>query len=304
MPDIRQIRQFIAVAEEKHFRLASERLNMTQPPLSLSIKKLEEDLGTRLLDRNNKTVSLTPAGEVFLSGAYELVNKLEQVSNDTRRAAQGLTGRLTIGFVGSAIYDALPTIVRRFRSDFPDVELELEELSTIDQLNAISNGHIDAGLLRPPVTGSSLFQITTVRTEKLIAVMPEGHALAARNAIPLSELANDGFILFPLKTSPNLHALVLQACHNAGFTPRISQTAHQIQTQISLVSAGLGVALVPECARQAVHKGVIYKDIKGSAQAIKTQMAVACRQIPGSSLLGAFIERCQGLEKSKTGDQT
>ncbi len=294
MPDIRQIRQFIAVAEEKHFRLAAERLNMTQPPLSLSIKKLEEDLGTRLLDRNNKTVSLTPAGEIFLSGAYELVDKLEQVSSDARRAAQGLTGRLTIGFVGSAIYDALPTIVRRFRSDFPDVELELEELSTIDQLNAISNGHIDAGLLRPPVTGSSLFQITTVRTEKLIAVMPEGHALAARNAISLSELANDGFILFPLKTSPNLHALVLQACHNAGFTPRISQTAHQIQTQISLVSAGLGVALVPECARQAVHKGVIYKDIKGPVQAIKTQMAVACRQGPGSSLLGAFIERCQG----------
>ncbi len=290
MTDIRHLRHFIAVAEEKHFRLAAERLHMTQPPLSLSIKKLEEDLGVRLLDRTNKSVSLTSAGEVFLNGALETLQKLDQISNDARRAAEGLTGRLTIGFVGSAIYDALPDTVRRFRASFPDVELELEELSTMDQLNAISNGGIDAGLLRPPVTGRGLFNLHPVRDEKLIAVMPKTHPLSDQPAIDLSALADDGFILFPMKTSPNLHALVLHACHEAGFAPRVNQTASQIQTQISLVSAGLGVALVPECARRALHEGVVYKDIQGSQEAIGTQMAIACRQGHSSPLLSAFID--------------
>lgn len=292
MTDIRQIRQFIAVAEEQNFRLAAERLNMTQPPLSLAIKKLEENLDITLFDRSNKAVTLTPAGEVFLTGAYEMIEKLEQLTSDTQRAAQGLSGRLTLGFVGSAIYDALPETVRLFHSRFPHVELALEELSTIDQLNAISKGQIDAGLLRPPVTGRGLFHLTPIRQEKLITVMPASHPLAQSEHIRLSELAEDGFILFPLATSPNLHALVLHACHEAGFTPRVSQTASQIQTQISLVSAGLGVALVPECARRTVHKGVVYKKIAGSDTHINTQMAVACKRERKGRLLNAFIEIC------------
>ncbi|WP_169544705.1 LysR family transcriptional regulator [Sneathiella aquimaris] len=293
MTDIRQIRHFIAVAEEKHFRIAAERLHMTQPPLSHSIKKLEQTLNVTLLTRANRSVTLTPAGEVFLKGAYEILEKLNQVTEDTRRASQGLTGRLTLGFVGSAIYEALPDTVRQFRQTFPNVEVELEELSTVDQLDAISKGSIDAGLLRPPVAGRGLFDLTTIRQEKLIVVMPQSHPQADKKAVRLSSLSEDGFILFPLQTSPNLHALVLHACHQAGFTPRISQTASQIQTQISLVSAGLGIALVPQCVRQAVHSGVVYKDLEGADKEIETHMAIACKQGHKNSLLTAFIECCR-----------
>ncbi len=295
MFDIRQLRHFIAVAEEKHFRIASERLNMTQPPLSLSIKKLEEEVGVLLLDRSTKHVDLTPAGEVFLNGAYETLAKVDQISNDAKRAAEGLIGRLNIGFVGSAIYDALPTTVRHFREQYPDVELDLFEMSTIEQLEAISTGEIDVGFLRPPVAGSSLYQLQTVQKEHLIAVMPTSHHLASQPTICLSDLAEDGFILFPQKTSPNLHALVLFACREAGFAPKISQTAHQIQTQISLVSAGLGVALVPECAQKAAHQGVVYKNISGPPDNILTIMSVAKKQGQGGSLLNAFINICADM---------
>lgn len=290
MIDIRHLRHFIAVAEEKHFRIASERLHMTQPPLSLSIKKLEENLGVILLNRSKKHVELTPAGEVFLTGAYEALAKVDQISNDARRAALGLVGRLNIGFVGSAIYDALPMTVRRFRKHHPEVELELFEMTTIEQLEAISNGKIDAGLLRPPVAGSSLYHLETVVKERLIAVMPTSHPLADTTQLNLSQLAEDGFILFPQKTSPNLHALVLLACRRAGFTPKIAQTAHQIQTQISLVSAGLGVALVPQCVRKAPHQGVVYKEIKGLGDVISTQMSIAKRHGYSAALLDTFIE--------------
>lgn len=295
MFDIRQLRHFVAVAEEKHFRKASERLNMTQPPLSLSIKKLEQEIGVLLLERSKKHVDLTPAGEIFLTGAYETLAKVDQISNDARRAAQGLLGRLNIGFVGSAIYDALPSTVRQFREQYPDVELDLFEMTTIEQLEAISNGEIDAGFLRPPVAGSSLYQLQTVQKEHLIVVMSTSHPLASHPTIHLSDLTNDGFILFPQKTSPNLHALVLLACREAGFTPRISQTAHQIQTQISLVSAGLGVALVPECVKKAAHQGVVYKDISDPQNNILTIMSVAKKQGQESKLLNAFVDVCANI---------
>lgn len=298
MYDIRQLRHFVAVAEEKHFRIASERLHMTQPPLSISIKKLEESLGVTLLDRSNKQVDLTPAGEVFLAGAYEALAKIEQISSDAKRAADGLVGRLNIGFAGSAIYDALPSTVRVFREHYPDVELEMVEMSTLDQLDAISNGKIDAGFLRPPITGSGLYHLQTVQEENLIVVMPESHPLAEVISIDLSDLVDDGFIVFPQKTSPNLHALVLLACHGAGFSPQISQTAHQIQTQISLVSAGLGVALVPECVKKAAHQGVVYKNIKNQMGSIKTVMSLASRQGQNSKFLSAFINICREMNSS------
>ncbi|MEH6404144.1 MAG: LysR family transcriptional regulator [Sneathiella sp.] len=297
--DIRQLRQFIAVAEEKNYRIAAERLHMSQPPLSISIKKLEESLDVRLLNRSKKHVELTAAGAVFLQGAYETLSKIEQISNDTKRAEQGLVGRLVIGFAGSAIYDTLPSSIRRFSANFPDVELELVEMATIDQLAALSRGTIDAGFLRPPLSGSTLYELTPIQTEKLVAVMPETHILSKASIINLADLATDSFIVFPHKTSPNLYALVLLACRDAGFTPDICQTASQIQTQISLVSAGLGVALVPECAMKAPHHGVVYKPLMSPADVISTQMSLATVLGQKSKLLQAFMENCQYIGASR-----
>ncbi|MBL4666521.1 MAG: LysR family transcriptional regulator [Sneathiella sp.] len=296
MTDIRQLRQFIAVAEEKHFRIAAERLNMTQPPLSHSIRKLEEELGVLLFSRTKKKVALTPVGEVFLRGAYETVNKLAQLESDTKRAAAGMIGRLKLGFVGSAIFEALPSTVRKFRSAYPDVELQLDEISTINQIAALKEGRIDAGLLRPPIPADGLFDIIKIRTEPLIAVIPESHPLSAKKSINLAELADDGFIIFSHDTSPNLHTLVMLACREAGFTPSISQTAPQIQTQISLVSAGLGVTLVPKCAQNITYPGVLYKTLNNPGKHVETSMAIARQRDNQNTLLDAFIQICRSSD--------
>ncbi|MEH6474675.1 MAG: LysR family transcriptional regulator [Sneathiella sp.] len=296
MPDIRQLRQFIAVAEEKHFRKAAERLNMTQPPLSHSIRKLEEELGVLLLSRTKKKVALTPVGEVFLRGAIDTVNKLSQLESDTKRAAAGMIGRLKIGFVGSAIFEILPLTIRNFRTAYPDVELVLDEISTVNQIVALKEGKIDAGLLRPPVPAEGLFDIEKIRTETLIAVIPENHPLAGRSSIDLSDLADDGFVIFSPDISPNLHTLVMLACREAGFTPSISQTAPQIQTQISLVSAGLGVTLVPRCAQNITYPGVLYKSLNSPGKHIETSMAIARQRDNENTLLDAFIRICRNTD--------
>jgi len=298
MPDIRHLRHFIAVAEEKHFGLAAVRLNMTQPPLSLSIKKLEEELGVLLFDRTTKKVVLTPAGDVFLVGAYETIEKMATLTNDTIRAANGALGRLKLGFVGSAVYEALPRTVRNFRQQFPDVQLDLKELATVEQIEALSKNEIDVGLLRPPITGGALFHQIDFSHEEMVAVLPQNHPLATEKVIDLSKLKEDSFILFPHNVSPNLHALVLLACREAGFTPRITQTAPQIQTQISLVSAGLGVALVPKCAARISYPDIVFKKLASSNDHIGTQMSVVYRKDEKNVIVSAFVELCRTLSQT------
>jgi len=295
MPDIRHLRHFIAVAEEKHFGLAAQRLNMTQPPLSLSIKKLEAELGVLLFNRNTKKVVLTPAGEVFLTGAYETLEKMQALTNDTIRAAQGALGRLKLGFVGSAVYEALPETVRQFRNLFPDVELDLKELATVEQIEALSKNEIDVGLLRPPITGGALYHQIDFSSEEMVAVLPKNHPLAQEDKINLSDLKEDGFILFPHNISPNLHALVLLACREAGFTPTIAQTAPQIQTQISLVSAGLGVALVPKCASRISYPEIAFKQLSDPTRNIGTQMSIVYRKEEKNVIVSSFVDLCKSM---------
>jgi len=300
MPDIRHLRHFIAVAEEKHFRIAAERLNMTQPPLSQSIKKLEEELDVILFDRSKKKVELTSVGAVFLEGAYEMLEKMAQLENDTRRAAAGMIGRLNIGFTGSAVYDVLPWTVRQFRSQYPDVELEIHEMTTLEQIEAMIKGKLDAGLLRPPIFNADLFEIIQIQREEMIAVIPSTHRLAEQAAINLTDLSEDSFITFSHETSPNLHTLVMLACTEAGFTPKIIQTAPQIQTQISLVSAGLGVALVPKCAQNAIYPDVSYKQLSSPAGHIHTSMAVARSKTNKHAALDAFINICKCRDRRQS----
>lgn len=293
MIDVRQLRHFIAVAEERHFCRAADRLNMTQPPLSLSIKKLEQNLDVTLFERTNRKVELTEAGTTFLDGAYGLLQQLETLQKETKRADQGLIGKLSLGFAGSAIYDALPRSVRKFRHLYPDVEIELKELSTLQQAEAIIKGELDAGLLRPPIQNSELFEIQVITDEKLVAVLPSSHPFADKSKLSLSDLADEDFITFAKETSPNLHNLILLACSEAGFTPEITQTAPQIQTHISLVSAELGVSLVPECTSKITHPNVTFRKISGPNKYVKTSMAVARKRDNTSPILNAFMEICK-----------
>ncbi|WP_169569841.1 LysR family transcriptional regulator [Sneathiella limimaris] len=300
MPDIRQLRQFIAVAEEKHFRIAADRLHMTQPPLSMAIRKLEEELGVILLSRTRKKVELTSAGQVFLKGAYETLERMEALEKDTKRAAQGLIGKLSIGFSGSAIYEALPVSIRRFRRSYPHIQLDITEMSTLSQIEAMLKGNLDIGLLRPPISNDSLFVLYPLRVEQMVIAMPTTHPLARAKKIHLQDFADEDFITFAPETSPNLHNLVFKACADAGFIPRISQTAPQIQTHISLASAGLGVALVPECASRITHPNVTFRYFEDDGEELRTTMSIATHRLTSNAIAQAFIRTC-APEEPKSG---
>ena len=193
--ELRHLRYFVAVAEERHFGRAAERLHIAQPPLSQQIRRLETELGVTLLHRTTRSVEVAPAGEVLLARAKEVLAAVDDAVEDTRRAARGEFGRLAIGFTGSATYALLPRLAAALRSALPGVVLDLRgELLTPAQVARLLDGSLDLGVLRPPVRERALC-VEVVRSDPLIAVLPEGHRLAAADAVPLEELADEPFVV-------------------------------------------------------------------------------------------------------------
>lgn len=248
--DLRQLRYFSALAETLNFHRAAERLHISQPPLSVAIRKLEEELGEALFEREPRGVRLTEAGHAALGPARDAVELAEQVRSAVREGAAGRMGKLTIGFIGSAIGQLLPKIISPFMQDLPKVELAFKELNSVQILQAIKARHVDIGLVRLPVMDSSPVDIDVIESDVLVAALPSDDVLTQCQAIPLEALADRSFIIYSRVSV--LHATIRLACHNCGFTPRVVQEATQVQTILSLVEAGLGVALIPaSCIRFA-----------------------------------------------------
>jgi len=214
--ELRQLRYFVAVAEELHFRRAAERLHISQPPLSQQIRALEDELGFALLIRTRRRVELTPAGEAFLRDARALLGELDGAVATARRIDAGQTGRLRIGFVGSALLSIVPGTVERFRASRPGVAIELRERSTVDQLRAVSAGVIDVGLVRPPIDDESGLRAEIVLRERTVAALPTAHPLAALARVPLRRLAVEPLVLFPREQAPGFHDLLIEALAAAG----------------------------------------------------------------------------------------
>jgi DNA-binding transcriptional LysR family regulator len=259
--DFKQLRYFIAVAEELHFGRAAARLFISQPALSFDIKKLEEQLGVQLLLRNNKSVKLTSAGATLLSESRSLLVQLEQVRRLTVRSAQGLSGRLRIGFVNSMLHRGLPEAIERFQSEQPDIEVVLMELNSSEQAHALQRGQIDLGFVHwgraAPGISSQLLM-----TDPFVCCLPKEHRCAGQSTLDLNQLQDDGFILFPRTASPHYHDLIVARCVSAGFSPTIRHEARQWQTIVSMVSLGMGVALVPQTLRDAWPAAVHYAEIE------------------------------------------
>src|SRR6201996_5473653 len=195
--ELRRIQYFVAVAEEAHFGRAAERLQMAQPPLSQQIKALEAEMGVVLFHRTTRKVELTPAGERFLDRARRILADVDDAVTEAGQVAQGMLGRIAIGFTGSATYDLLPALVRVLRADLPGIELDIHgEMLTPDQVAALADGSLDLGLLRPPVRTAEV-EVRVLRREPLIAVLPEHHPLAGRNRVRLSDAAGLGVALVP-----------------------------------------------------------------------------------------------------------
>jgi DNA-binding transcriptional LysR family regulator len=273
----RLLSQFIAVAEELHFGRAAARLHMAQPPLSQAIKNLEEIVGVQLLARSKHSVSLTPAGRAFLEEARELIAHGQRAIDTARRASEGLTGRITIGFMGSVSYELLPRILREFRTQFPAIHVDLREQTSVEQIESLHASKIDLGIVRVPLNNAADLNMRTIEVERFIAVLPRDHRLAASRSLRLEDLAEAPFMIFPADKSPSLHAKFLMACDEAGFSPRIAHEAWQMASMVSLVAAGMGVALLPAQVRNSPHPGVVYKDLDNDSERLELKIAAAWR---------------------------
>jgi DNA-binding transcriptional LysR family regulator len=241
--ELRHLRYFVAVAEERHFSRAAERLCIAQPPLSQQIQRLEESLGQKLFERR-PSVRLTPAGEVLYDSACKILAQLKQDVERARRTGDGLAGTLNIGFPASALLSWLPEAIRTFREQYPEIRIELRELSSADQLKALSLGTIDVGFVRGAVTDNNV-EAAVILKEPFVAAVAATRDIARRAGIELADLAGQPFILFPRNVAPSLHDEIQAAFHQAGFTPDVIMEAQEWLTILGLVESDLGVTLVP-----------------------------------------------------------
>jgi DNA-binding transcriptional LysR family regulator len=261
--ELRQLRYFIAVAEEGSFSRAAGRLHVSQPPLSTQIKSLENELGVRLLERSNRGASQTPAGLVFFEETRAALARLEHAKKETQRANRSDIGLLSIGFVSIADYGILPPALKGFRSSYPLVEVQLHELTTDAQIRELRAARLDLGIGLGPVDEPDL-EFERVLREELVLAAPSGHPAAKGDgAVDLRTLSKENFIVPPREIAPGLYDLIISHCRSFGFAPRITQHARQMQTVISLVSCGMGFALVPSSLRNLKRTGVRYRQLRG-----------------------------------------
>ena len=287
--ELRQLRYFATVAEELHFGKAAQRLHMTQPPLSQAIAQLEELLGAPLFDRNRRGVALTPAGAALLPEARRLLAQAQELPALVRRAASGETGRLALAFVSSADYSVLPPFLRAYRAAYPQVQITLQEATSDLQLDDLLHSRIDAGLLIPPLPDQAKTELDylPVLKEPLVLAAPLG-LITRRGKVALQDLPPLPLIIFPRAISPGLYDAILSVFRAAGLTPAIGQEAIQMQTIVSLVSAGMGIALVPQSVSNLMRPGVEYRALAGPTPLVET--GLAWRRDNPSPVLQGFLE--------------
>ncbi len=285
--ELRLLRYFVAVAEELHFSRAAARLNMAQPPLSQQIRRLEQELGVRLLNRTKRRVELTAPGRQFLASSREILAQVERAVGLVQSMDRGEAGRITIGMVSSVAYeDTLPKVLRAYRARYPAVSITLREMNADEQVAALREDRIQIGFLRPPVLEPGLAMTRCFR-EPLVAVLPAEHPLAARRRIPLKALASDPFIVVPRSQALGGLDLVLGACFRAGFTPKVAQEAREIQSVIGFVAAGFGVSLLPATASKLVHNGVVFVAL--APPTLFMEIVAVHKAEDPSPLLAAFL---------------
>ncbi len=287
--ELRQIRQFATLCDVLNFHRAAEALHMSQPPLSISMRKLEQELGVTLFERHARGVVLTEAGQSALPYARRVLNAADGMRDAATMAAHGMAGRLNVGFVGSVVYALLPRVVPLFRTQRPAIELRLREVTTLDILRGLESGDLDVGVLRTPIIDPGDARIEPLYREEMILLLPRGHALEGRATIRLDELRDEPFIGYDRARLPNYRHLSLSACDAAGFQPRIVEEAAQLHTLIALVESGIGVALAPAVSRVPGADRVAYARLTVAGQPILIGLALATRPGDDRPACGAFV---------------
>lgn len=272
--ELRQLRHFVAVAEARNFSRAAAMLHIAQPALSISIRKLEDEVGATLLERGARHTTLTEAGELVLESARRALAHVDEIGRLTAAVSRGEVGLLRIAFVGSASYRLLPRLLPEFRRRYPGVRLELRESTSLEVVESIRSGLADCGIVRHPLADGAGLVVHPLEEEPLVAVLPRGHRLAARSRLRLQDLAGEPFVQFSRTRAPSFNAIITLACQRAGFEPNVAQEALQIQTIISLVESGLGVALVPASSKSGSGQAVAFRPVSDPKGLLRVGLAL------------------------------
>lgn len=300
--ELRHIRYFLAVAEERNFTRAAARLNVAQSPLSQQIRQLEREIGVRLFDRTTRSVALTYAGQTFYERTVNLINASEEAVDATRKAARGELGRLAVGFTGSATYELLPSLVRAYLDRYPDVMLEVQsDLVTPRQVTALLDGQLAVGILRPPVTVAGL-AVETIRREPVVVLLANRHPSATHREIHLRDLREDWFVSYPNNPPSTMYSIMQTACETAGFVPRVRQVVADSAALVALVAADTGVALVPASLRHLRINGATFRPL--ASPRITTGLALAYRESDVSPLVRRFLDTARTVVRSRDSVET
>jgi DNA-binding transcriptional LysR family regulator len=284
--EIRHFKAMVAVAEELHFGRAAKKLHLSQPPISLAIKELETELGVRLFERSSRQIAITPAGESVLRDARAVLASIETLKRQAQSTDDGFDGALSVGFMSLAAYSFLPDVLKRFTKDFPKVKISLQESTTDRILQDLETGALDiGGIFSTPLLPKSIRYQPTNR-DPLVLAMPANHPLAHVARVPLERFANEQFLTFERHYGPIMFDTVVSTCMRHGFSPKIF-SARQMHTIVSLVSGGIGVALVPACVQVLQREGVVYRPLRGERTPVET--GVAWRASDNSAAVLSFV---------------
>ena len=287
MFEFRRLKHFIAVAEELHVGRAAVRLSMSQPPLSRSIHQLEESLNVQLFERTSQGVELTNEGEIFLIEARKILQMVERACETTTQAKRGEIGRLVIGYYGSTIFNVLPRLMAEFKSRHPAADLSIHHMNKSEQIQALRDHHIHIGFIRYVGDEPDILTKTIMR-EPIHVALPESHPLVEAQSISIDELAKEPMVVFPRSPRPSFADYVISACQKSGFVPNIVQEADDAECCIALVSAGLGVSMVPQSLISLQVPGVVYKPMAPSDM-LMTELSVIYLADRRAPVLDAFL---------------
>jgi len=289
---VRQLRYFVVVAEELNFTRAAARLQIAQPPLSRQIQNLEQMLGFTLLERTNRRVTLTAAGEVFLAECRQILSQIERSVLVAQRMAHGETGQLIVGFEGAAHHELILQMIRQLRSHFPDIELIMQEMPSGKQVEALQQEQLNIGLIEPIAAGGSELKVMPLLSEPMLVALAETHPLAQETQLTLNQLAGEPWVTGRRHHGCGLLLRILEACHRAGFQPNVQQETNDLQMILGFVAAGFGVTLLPESSRMS-QPGVVYCPIAPPVP--KVALAIAWHPKRKSPVVDSFLQIVEAL---------